>query len=261
MFTTARNNGKYLRLTLNCLSDDEKKEGTLQRRVFKPSHSERDSLLLVGGDGIIFKKGEKISLLIRPSFMIYNSITVALQPEYDVSLSNLSLFVSHFVQKIFEIEERTTRNRHVNYNYIECECSKDGFPFVRDATKDECKPQEMCSICFDQLNNGDVEDTDVKVSTLFCGHHFHKQCINKWILECRKKNSNTGCPLCRRYVFHCDLCDDTRVLQIESTSRSTSDGDYGIGKYFFHQLYIDNYFYDYSRKKIFAHIVGEDTYG
>lgn len=46
--------------------------------------------------------------------------------------------------------------------------------------------QSKCSICLD-----DFDDED-EVRMLFCKHVFHKNCVDKWLIE-----NNVTCPLCR----------------------------------------------------------------
>lgn len=46
--------------------------------------------------------------------------------------------------------------------------------------------KEICCICLDKLNNN--------IKTLPCGHKFHINCLNEWIL------SNPTCPICRASI-------------------------------------------------------------
>ena len=45
----------------------------------------------------------------------------------------------------------------------------------------------MCTICLEI-----VEDNDKR--TLGCNHHFHENCINRWL------STRPHCPVCRRHV-------------------------------------------------------------
>jgi len=45
---------------------------------------------------------------------------------------------------------------------------------------------DECSICYEELNEN--------IIVLICGHSYHNECINKWIIE--KKN----CPYCREQI-------------------------------------------------------------
>lgn len=51
-----------------------------------------------------------------------------------------------------------------------------------------------CAICFDTANDG-TGDADLILQHLDCGHHFHKNCIDRWI-KCKNI-----CPMCRRQAF------------------------------------------------------------
>ena len=42
----------------------------------------------------------------------------------------------------------------------------------------------QCSICFETIN-------DIDKKTLNCNHHYHRNCINTWLVE------QNNCPLCR----------------------------------------------------------------
>ena len=50
---------------------------------------------------------------------------------------------------------------------------------------------EECSICYDDINHKDnAYLTD-------CGHSFHKNCINKWLMETK---FDGNCPICRQDI-------------------------------------------------------------
>ncbi|MCE3214984.1 hypothetical protein HAX54_000491 [Datura stramonium] len=55
---------------------------------------------------------------------------------------------------------------------------------------DKSDDEEICVICQAKFEN---EDT---IGTLGCGHEYHAECINQWML--RKKN----CPMCGAPVTH-----------------------------------------------------------
>ncbi len=66
-------------------------------------------------------------------------------------------------------------------------------PVLETVTRDipsESLTSEMCSICLEEM------DTFPAVE-LKCAHHFHKECIQKWLLSAR---SNHRCPLCNYAV-------------------------------------------------------------
>jgi hypothetical protein len=51
----------------------------------------------------------------------------------------------------------------------------------------------MCSICLCEYDDGDV------LRRLFCNHHFHAGCIDKWLL--RENCTRTLCPICKEDVL------------------------------------------------------------
>ncbi len=53
---------------------------------------------------------------------------------------------------------------------------------------DKIKSNPTCSICLNDCNSRKLD----KLSNISCGHHFHSQCINKWL------EKNLCCPLCRK---------------------------------------------------------------
>lgn len=66
-----------------------------------------------------------------------------------------------------------------------------------------------CSICFDKIAN-----VDEVVSTV-CGHLFHDQCMNRWLLAATEPT----CPQCRRRVRKSDL----RKVFLNTVSSRNSD--------------------------------------
>jgi NACalpha-BTF3-like transcription factor len=49
------------------------------------------------------------------------------------------------------------------------------------------KKMEVCSICFESLE-------DDKIHTTKCSHSYHKECLEKWL------NKNNTCPICRTKI-------------------------------------------------------------
>lgn len=48
-----------------------------------------------------------------------------------------------------------------------------------------------CSICLDDLCEGNEENPDKKIVKTTCNHYFHRSCITTWLREHR------NCPLCQ----------------------------------------------------------------
>ena len=86
--------------------------------------------------------------------------------------------------------------------------------------------QEICTICYEQLDTGDVETRETR-ETLPCDHSFHVPCIRKWL-----ETDNT-CPVCRAepsMEFHISTINgDKLTMQINSLGvtmlNNTSDED------------------------------------
>ncbi|NXN95862.1 DZIP3 ligase, partial [Rhinopomastus cyanomelas] len=52
----------------------------------------------------------------------------------------------------------------------------------------EASSDDMCAICHDELSSDTYK--------LDCGHHFHRECIRRWL----KQHSST-CPICRVHTL------------------------------------------------------------
>lgn len=53
--------------------------------------------------------------------------------------------------------------------------------------------QPICSICLTEF------ERDVFLKELRCGHFFHSECIDPWLL-----NEKAVCPVCRRGIYDVD---------------------------------------------------------
>jgi hypothetical protein len=62
-------------------------------------------------------------------------------------------------------------------------------PYELVGTESKEKNSEYCTICQENYNS------DTQVKTLPCGHFFHCECIEPWLLNC----SNL-CPICRKKI-------------------------------------------------------------
>merc|ERR1711865_385582 len=59
-----------------------------------------------------------------------------------------------------------------------------------DSSSTTCSSSSgVCSVCLAELEDGDI------LRVLPCSHHFHKECIDSWLLH-----SSTACPVCKRNV-------------------------------------------------------------
>lgn len=61
-------------------------------------------------------------------------------------------------------------------------------------------PAEPCTICLD------VPSKDEIITTLTCGHWYHRECIHEWLAHSRL------CPLCKASAMPSSLCDSERSV-------------------------------------------------
>ena len=62
----------------------------------------------------------------------------------------------------------------------------------------------ICSVCLSEFENGEM------IKTLRCGHTFHTECIDPWLI-----NERALCPVCRQGIYQ---VEDWNLLE-ESQSR------------------------------------------
>lgn len=111
--------------------------------------------------------------------------------------------------------------------------------------------KEPCSICY-------VDMCEKDITTLDCLHNYHTECIATWIT---KGNSNK-CPLCRKDIYQCNLCNNTKIISetIEcvviprmyrrNKKRNTTNGKFKIHDYDMEDLYISYLCYDKISKSV-----------
>ena len=56
--------------------------------------------------------------------------------------------------------------------------------------KNDVEEIPTCSICLSEFEENDA------IKTLRCGHMFHTECIDPWLI-----NSRALCPVCRRGIY------------------------------------------------------------
>jgi len=94
----------------------------------------------------------------------------------------------------------------------------DVWKYLNQMSTPETKSGEICSIC--------LEPFESEVSQAPCGHVFHKECIQKWLLHKKKE-----CPNCRFKVYAapppCPHPDDYPEIEeeIEITSTYMNNGE------------------------------------
>jgi hypothetical protein len=62
--------------------------------------------------------------------------------------------------------------------------------------------EEECAICLTALEDNQEEDDEadafMDMATLGCGHRFHEQCIDSWVVSLARQKLDAECPYCRR---------------------------------------------------------------
>ena len=61
--------------------------------------------------------------------------------------------------------------------------------FVASSTAEEGEKAE-CALCLSEYQDGDT------LRHLPCGHHYHLQCVDAWLLD-RQRGKTRTCPLCK----------------------------------------------------------------
>lgn len=52
--------------------------------------------------------------------------------------------------------------------------------------------QDTCVVCMEKF---DLNQKDIKITEMPCGHIFHHDCLNKWLTEC-----DASCPICKHRI-------------------------------------------------------------
>ena len=73
----------------------------------------------------------------------------------------------------------------------------------------------MCSICLSEFEDGQT------VKTLRCGHSFHPECIDTWLV-----NERALCPVCRQGIYQVE----DWVEEMSSVDRRTSSRKARVGR-------------------------------
>ncbi len=97
----------------------------------------------------------------------------------------------------------------INYNIIPIKkiSNKEKLKHLKNFKKikeDDKIIDEKCSICLNEFKTGEYK------RELFCGHTFHKKCIDKWLL----KSNKMTCPLCK----NCNLPKSLQDLENSTLS-------------------------------------------
>jgi hypothetical protein len=148
------------------------------------------------------------------------------------------------IQKMYEIiyrqEEETSTTRDFEVSK-DCECANKDIPSWIVSIP---HLNEICSICHSD------EEEQKESCMLGCRHQFHRKCIEEWT------KIKTTCPLCRRELNECGLCNNTRKIPFtihgpyipyeyrqQGEGRIHTDGMYGIYDHDYEDLYISGLYY------------------
>ena len=170
------------------------------------------------------------------------------------TITELIYLIKMIYQYIYKEEEKTSTSKiyYIKKKCISCENNKNYF------LKDELKPldeTQECSVCYDKYSNTN------KACKLLCKHIFHKTCILKWL------ETSKTCPLCRKIVKKCNVCNDSGFIYCNYTgvvipvkhrgvisNRNTTDGVFGIFGYDLEDLLIENIHYNKEIKLLTLNI-------
>ncbi len=175
-------------------------------------------------------------------------VETCIQTPEPVTLRELLYLIKHMYTQIYEDEEKTADA--TTYEYFQpCACVNEDIhakiqrfeyhhPILGDCT---------CSVCLLDMN---TETENIRLS---CHHFFHKQCIVEW---CEKGQGNR-CPLCRKAISDCVVCDNERQvrtredyvviplhLRQDTSERNRTNGIYGIYEHDLENLYITEMHYN-----------------
>ena len=97
------------------------------------------------------------------------------------------------VQNCYRCITNSWYNCITNFKIIYNNCFKKHFKIrvIPKNINDE-NINDQCTICLDE----NITHT----RTLNCNHRYHITCLDKWAEECRRKNYNISCPMCRAII-------------------------------------------------------------
>ena len=61
---------------------------------------------------------------------------------------------------------------------------------VKGRKNADIENRPICSVCLSEFENGEM------IKTLRCGHTFHTECIDPWLI-----NERALCPVCRQGIY------------------------------------------------------------
>jgi len=93
-------------------------------------------------------------------------------------------------------DNSTSNNFGIDYWKLPVAALDDACEFHVSDHSDLCSwcSSDICGVCLVDFDDGD------ELRVLPCGHSFHKECIDHWLL-----NSSTVCPVCKHDLRHVDL--------------------------------------------------------
>ena len=182
------------------------------------------------------------SFILNITFPLSNTIEVKINSLTNgMTLNQLIHCIKMLYIFIYDEEEYSSTEQTFNIQ-TDCKCSNiKHTDYLEDFVE---TPDNDCSICYNNYN-------EYKPSKLKCNHVFHTECISKWL------NTSHTCPLCRQSIISCQLCNNTKIINMEYTgvvipyefrneilNRNTTDGTFGIWGYDLRDLMIENLHYN-----------------
>ena len=180
------------------------------------------------------------------------SITI-FHPE-PVTTSALLSLIRDVYRRVYDIEARTSTVRSYLLE-LDCTVCNNESPALLPVEDSD----DLCPICYSEYSS------NTPGGKLGCGHDFHVECIVRWL------GTNQTCPMCRSATLSCSSCDNVGTHEIHAdlaefprvyngmVGRNTTDGMFGIFRYFRDQLVLHDMYYNRETKRLKLRVRGVHT--
>jgi hypothetical protein len=129
------------------------------------------------------------------------------------------------IQRQLRELEAMSRSRHILEDSIrEGVRNLPTHAFTINMERSSAAAPSECEICFEVHMNGQI------MRTLSCGHWFHRDCIDRWLID-EQTHKLRSCPLCKRdpLALALDGASDEAPCEQEPTDKETIDAEAGAG--------------------------------